>query len=157
MRGKASGKGVLMIRKQRTHSKAKEHEDLAACVALIFSNDRTFLDYYQKLFAELGFAPITANTCEVALGILRLTLVAFIIVDQGGKHLETRRVLECAHNTQRHAPALVISSKPDPQFRQEALQFGTVYYLDHPALPDDIVHALVTTNTSAQKDAPQSH
>jgi ActR/RegA family two-component response regulator len=127
----------------------KRREDIEGCVALIFSSNRGFLDYYRGLFMKLGFAPVTATTSVAALGILRLTIVAFVVVDQGGATFESRRVLERARQTQQHAPVLVITQKPDPHFRHEALALGAVDYLDHPALPDDIVHALLMGEASA--------
>lgn len=140
-----------MKRKAREPIAARLQEEVEGCVALIFSGDREFLDHYQELFMKLGFAPVTASTPEAALAILRLTIVTFVVVDQGGRIFESRGVLERARETQRHAPALVITRKPDPNFRHEALALGAVDYLDHPAHPDDIVHALLASSTRLQR------
>lgn len=144
-------------RRRQEPSTNKGREDVEGCVALIFSGDRNFLKYYRELFKKLGFAPVTATTPEAALAILRFTIVAFVVVDQGGATFESRHVLERARQTQQHAPVLVITRKLDPHFRHEVLALGAADYLDHPALPDDIVHALLASEAPAQRTVYSSH
>lgn len=136
MKGKLTGKP------------SKEHK---GCTVLILSCDGNFLEYYRKLFLELGFAPVTANTPDLALGVLHQTVVAFIVVDQSARPSKTRRIMECARRTQRHAPILAIARRPEPQFRHEELSLGAVDYLDHPARSDDIAYALLRSETRAPK------
>jgi DNA-binding NtrC family response regulator len=125
------------------------------CVALIFSSDRNFLDHYRELFMGMGFAPVTTTTPDAAQAILRLTTVTFVVVDQGSKNFETRQVLERVRKEQHHAPVLVIARKADPHFRQEALALGAADYLEHPALRDDVIHALLPGHLRAQQSLEQ--
>jgi DNA-binding response OmpR family regulator len=126
---------------------ANSGEDFQGCPVLIFSNDRGVLDYYRRMFANLGFAPVTATTAEAAVALLRLMIVAFVIVDQGDEFYESRRVVERARQTQVNAPVLLISQNADPDFRHQALAIGATACLNHPVLPDDIVHALIASET----------
>jgi ActR/RegA family two-component response regulator len=125
--------------------------DVAGCVVLIFSKDRSFLDHYREIFVSLGFVPITATTAEAALAILRLMVVAFVVVDQSSGIPESRKILEHARDAQRHGLVLVIAREANPHFRCEALALGAVEYLIHPVVPDDFVHALHLIHESVRR------
>ncbi len=146
-----------MKRKSQESLTTKDLEGRVGCVALIFSSDRDFLDYYRGMFIKLGFTPVTTTTPEEALAILRLAIVGLVIVDQGKKIFESQHVLERARETQQHAPVFVITRERDQNYRHEVLAMGAAACLDHPALPDDIAHALVTSDAREQRSAHRSH
>ena len=129
--------------RQETQEVSDKHEDVAGCPVLIVSTDREFVSHYRGMLVPLGIQPITATTSEAALAVLRLTVVAFVVVDQEIGTFDTRRILQRARKTQLHAPILVITRQPDPYLRREALALGAAAYLNHPVLRDDIVYALV--------------
>lgn len=117
--------------------------DSVGCAILIYSRDRAFLDYYRAMFLSLGLAPVTATTSEAALAILRLVIVAYVVLDEEAGHEGCRQVMHRACRTQRHAPVVVVSRKPDPDFQSQAMTMGAADYLNHPAFPDDFVHVLL--------------
>jgi len=141
---------------QRPQPSSIPKEDAAGCAVLIFSGEQSFLEYYRGIFISMGFTTLTATTPEATLAILRLSVVAFVVVDQGGVVLESRRVLERARETQLYAPVLVISRKPDANSRREALALGAAGYLDHPALPGDIIHELIASDVRARRTVRES-
>lgn len=128
-------------------------EDVPGCAVLIFSTDRTFIEHYRVLFRSLGFSPVTVTTPEAALAILRLMVVALVVVDFEDGPFDSRQILEGARSTQYYAPVLVIGRKSDQDFREQALALGAADYLDHPAHPDDIIHALLPSHAGARTTA----
>lgn len=120
-----------------------ECEDAPGCVVLIFSTDRGFLIRYCEMFISLGFKPLTASTPEAATALLRLLVMSLVVLDQESGTAECCQILRRARDLQYHAPALVIARTSDHSFRYEALSLGAADYLDHPALPEDIIHALL--------------
>lgn len=120
------------------------------CAVLIYSGDREFLDYYRTMFLSLGLSPVTATTVEAAVAILRLVIVAYLVVDAEGRLEEHRQVMERARKTQHHAPILVISRKHDPGFQHQVMTMGAADCLEHPALTEDMLHALLPGHALAK-------
>lgn len=120
-----------------------EREDAPGCVVLIFSTDRGFSIHNCETFISLGFKPLTASTPEAATALLRLLVMSLVVLDQQSGTAECRQILRYAQDLQYHAPVLVIARASDGNFRHEALSLGAADYLDHPALPEDIIHALL--------------
>ncbi|HET7212155.1 MAG TPA: hypothetical protein VFL79_01085 [Terriglobia bacterium] len=120
-----------------------EREDAPGCVVLIFSTDRGFLIRYCEMAISMGFKPLTASTPEAATALLRLLVMSLVVLDQESGTAECCQILRRARDLQYYAPVLVIARASDSNFRHEALSLGAENYLDHPALPDDIIHALL--------------
>lgn len=133
--------------------------DYRGCVVLIYCSDRSFLDYYRAMFISLGLSPVTATTPEVAMGVLRLAVVGFVVMDEAGGLSECRMVMRRAGELQHQGTLVVIGRDPDQIFRHEAIALGAAEYLDHPALPEDIIRALLPSHPSAhaQRTAPRGH
>lgn len=123
-----------------------EIPDYKGCAVLIYSGDRRFLDYYRTMFLSLGLTPVTAATSEAALAILRLMIVAYFVVDAKGGLEGCRQLIDRARETQHHAPVLVVSQKPDQDFRQRAMTMGATDCMEHPALMDNMLHALIPSH-----------
>lgn len=123
-----------------------EIPDYKGCAVLIYSGDRRFLDYYREMFLSLGLTPVTATTSKAALAILRLMIVAYVVVDAEGGLEGCRQLMDRARATQHHAPVLVVSQRPDADFRHQAMTMGAADCMEHPALMDNMMHALLPSH-----------
>jgi ActR/RegA family two-component response regulator len=124
--------------------------DYRGCVVLIFSSDRMFLDYYRTMFLSLGFSPVTATTPQAAKGILRLAIIVYMVVDFDEGAQTSREIIHYARQTQSHAPVVVMSRKADENLHHNTTDLGATDYLEHPALLDEVLQALVQQHASAQ-------
>lgn len=127
-----------------------EIAEFKGCAVLIYSGDRAFLDYYRSMFMSLSLTPVTATTSEAAMAILRLVIVAYVVVDAEGGIEPCRQVVRRARETQPHAPVLAVSQKHDPGFRHQVIRMGAADCLEHPALPDNMLHALLPGHALAK-------
>lgn len=123
-----------------------EIQDYEGCAVLIYSEDREFLDYYRAMFLSLGLSPVTATTSEAARAILRLMIVAYVVVDADGGLERCRQVMHRARETQHHAPVIVLSQKPDSDFRHQAMLMGAADCMEHPAKSDIMLGALLPSH-----------
>ena len=121
------------------------------CVVLIFSSDRMFLDYYCKMFLSLGFSPVTATTPQAAKGILRLAIIVYMVVDLDQGLQTSREIIHHARQTQSHAPVVVMSRKAHENLHHNTTDLGATDYLEHPALLDEMVQALLPREAFAQR------
>lgn len=124
--------------------------DYRGCVVLIYSGDRLFLDYYRTMFLSLGFSPVTATTPQAAKGILRLAIIVYMVVDLDEGLQNSREIIRYARQTQGHAPVVVMSRKSDENLKHDTIGLGATDYLSHPALLDEMVHALVPRAAAAR-------
>ena len=125
--------------------------DYRGCVVLIFSSDRTFLDYYRTMFLSLGFSPVTATTPQAARGILRLAIIVYMVVDLDEGFQTSLDIIRYARETQSHASVVVMSRKSDENLQPDRADLGATDYLEHPALLDEMVQALLPQHASAQR------
>jgi ActR/RegA family two-component response regulator len=139
-----------------TGTKESQAADYKGCAALICSGDRAFLDYYRAMFISLHFTPVTATTPEAAVAILRLMIVAFVLVDSEEGLEGCRQVIHRARRDQHHADVVVLGRKLDLDFRHQVIAMGAASCLDHPALPDDMVHTLVPGHAEARNPVHSS-
>ena len=126
---------------QQASESLRRAQRAEGCVVLIFSTKDEFLEHYREVALSLGFVPMTVETPDAAIAILRLMVVAFVVIDQSSGIQATRTILKRVQQDQAHALALVVAQEPDPRFRREALSLGAAEYLDHPAAPEDFVYA----------------
>ncbi|MEJ2009276.1 MAG: hypothetical protein P8Z30_14165 [Acidobacteriota bacterium] len=110
---------------------------------VIFSSNWDFIDHHREVLLSIGFGPIAATTPEATLAVLRLTAIELVIVDERVGVPETRRILKQTGNDSPKVPVLVVSSSFNAELRRQALELGAAGYLDHPALQDDVVLALL--------------
>ena len=132
-------------------------EDMPGCAVLIFSPDRSFIEHYCGMFMSLGFKPVIATTVEAAVALLRLLVVALVVVDEESGKIESGQILRRSRDMQYHAPVLVFGGRSDPDFRCQALALGAADYLDHPAFPGDIIHALLPSRAPRQRTDRPTH
>lgn len=134
-----------------TASTETQVADYRGCVVLIFSSDRLFLDYYRTMFLSLGFSPVTATTLQAAKGVLRLAIIVYMVVDLGEGIQTSREIIHYARETQCHAPVVVMGRKPHQDSHPVATDLGATDYLEHPALLDEMVQALLPGNAPAPR------
>lgn len=153
MADKTNQEGMEVVMWPRIHRAPipdnKEHTP--GCAVLIFSSDRGFVEHYFNMFNSLGLRPVPATTPEAAVAILRMLVVALIVVDEGRGKVESCQILQRARDIQFHAPVLVVSRRPDADFRQEVLTLGAADYLDHPAHSEDVIRALLPSYPGARQ------
>ena len=125
--------------------------DYRGCVVLIFSSDRMFLDYYRTMFLSLGFSPVTATTPQAARGILRLAIIVYMVVDLDEGLQTSREIIRYARETQSHASVVVINRRSDENLQPDRADLGATDYLEHPALLEEMVQALLPQHASAQR------
>lgn len=116
--------------------------DFRGCVALVYSGDPDFLNYYGSIFVSLGFTPVTATTPDAAAGMLRLTTVALVMVDQGETLQECREVIHRANETRYHASVVVACRMLSCNSRRDVTALKAMDLLQHPAKREDMVRAL---------------
>ena len=110
---------------------------------LIFSSDRGFIDHHRAILVSIGFVPITVNTLEAALAILRMMVIELVIVDERAGVQETERILKRAGDDGQNVPVLVVSTGADTELPIQAIKLGSAFYLSRPAFQDDVVRALL--------------
>lgn len=121
----------------------KKISDYRASAVLIYTSDCRFLHYYRSMFISLGLTPVSASTLEAARGIFRLAELALVLVDQDGSLLECHEVVRRAHMAQHKVPVVIVTRRPDPNFRLEARAMEAMDYLTHPVPADEILDVLV--------------
>lgn len=120
---------------------------------MIYSCNGSFIDHHRAILLSIGFAPITVTNLEAALAILRVMAVELVIVDAETGPQETRKIVDQAKGDGRHVPVLVVGRKSDGESRRQALKLGAADYLDHPALQDDVVQAILPDRPRERKSS----
>lgn len=110
---------------------------------MVSSHDPEFIEHHRAILLSIGFAPITATNLDAALAILRVMAVELVIVDAETGPQETRKIVEQAKGDVRPVPVLVVGRNADEESRRQALSLGAADYLDHPAMQDDVVQAIL--------------
>ncbi len=110
---------------------------------LIFSSDKGFIDHHRTILLSIGFVPITVNTLEAAVAILRMLVIELVIVDEDADVLETQGILKRAADEGQNVPVLVVSTGADAELPLQAIKLGSAFYLNRPAFQDDVVRALL--------------
>lgn len=136
-----------------TRSNKGKIEDYKGCAILVYSEDREFLEDCRTMFLAMGLTPVTSTTPAAARAILRLMIVACVVVDAESGPEACREVTRHARETQRLAPVIVVSQKANPGFRDQAMMMGAADYVDHPVLPEDMIHALLPSHKSRKQTA----
>lgn len=110
---------------------------------MIHSCSGSFIDHHRAMLLSIGFAPITTTNLETALAILHVMAIELVIVDGETAIQETQKILEYAMSDGRKVPVLVVGQDAGDEPRRRALALGAADYLDHPALQDDVVQAIL--------------
>lgn len=129
-----------MRRMESEKFKISDHKD---SIVLLYSSDTDFLDYYRRMFVSLGLTPLAATTPEAAMGMLRLTVVAFVVVDQDEGSKGCRQVIRHAQEAEYKSTVVVVSRNHLRNSHPEATGLEPAEHLDHPAPADDMLHALL--------------
>lgn len=128
-----------MNRMKSGKSKISGHKD---SLVLIYSSDDDFLNYYRSMFVSLGLTPITETTAEAALGMLRLTVVEFVVLDQDEERQGYEQVIRHAREAEYHPTVVGVSRKHHQNSHPEASGLEAAEHLGHPAPQEDLLDAL---------------
>jgi two-component system response regulator RegA len=111
---------------------------------LIFSGDKSFIDHHRAILLSIGFVPITVQTLEAALAILRVMAPELAIVDECVGAVDIQKILKRARDYGKNVPVLIVGSGADAELGIQAIELGSASYLNRPAFQDDVVRALLT-------------
>lgn len=111
---------------------------------LIVGRNLGILDYYREIFVGLGIKALVRSSYEGGLACLESGIFDFILVDQGSRAFEGRRILERAIEINRRVPVLVVTHCRDMGCYLEAMQLGAVDYLEEPISVPEMVRVVTT-------------
>jgi DNA-binding response OmpR family regulator len=106
---------------------------------LIIDEEEGDLKVLRLTLEGQGFEVSTCTTFEAGVHCLETVSFDFVMVSQGTKAFEGRRVLERATQLNRHQPVLVLTRCMDMPSYLEAMQLGAIDYLEKPVRPADLL------------------
>jgi DNA-binding NtrC family response regulator len=124
---------------------AKVARPRAAGKVLIVDDDPRDLFLYAACLQQGGCEVRTCNSYVEGVHALEAEVFDFIVVSQGTRAFEGRRVLERAIAISRRLPVVVVARSLEMGCYMEAMQLGALDYFEKPIAPSEIVR-LVTTN-----------
>jgi DNA-binding NtrC family response regulator len=86
-----------------------------------------------------GFQIFSCPTYEAGIQCLETEPFDFVVVSQGTKAFEGRKVLTRAMELDRHRPVLVVTRCLEMPCYLEAMQMGAIDYLEKPIPPADLL------------------
>jgi DNA-binding NtrC family response regulator len=129
----------------------------AKCRILLVDEDSNDLRFYRMILEDRGFEVAICNSFEDGIECLESRSFDLIMVGQGSRSFEGRKVVEQALSLDRHTPVLVITRCIDMDCYLEAMQLGALDYLEKPLTPAQIVRLaeqhLRHSNLSARESA----
>jgi len=106
---------------------------------LIIDEEASDLRVLRLILEGQGFEVSTSTTFEAGVQSLEKAPFDFVVVSQGTKAFEGRRVLERATQLNRRQPVLVLTRCMDMPCYLEAMQLGAIDYLEKPVPPADLL------------------
>jgi DNA-binding NtrC family response regulator len=106
---------------------------------LLVDEDNQDLRLYRMILEDRGFDVCICNSFEDGKRCLESQSFDFIIVGQGSRAFEGRKIIEQAIGIDRRIPVLVITRCIDMGCYLEAMQLGAVDYLEKPLPPDQVM------------------
>jgi DNA-binding NtrC family response regulator len=106
---------------------------------LLVDEEAQDLQSYCMLLESQGFEVSACNSIECGLDHLEREQFAFVLVGQGSKAFEGRKVLDRALQMDRHRAVLVVTRCVDMSCYLEAMQMGAVDYLEKPLALGDLL------------------
>jgi DNA-binding response OmpR family regulator len=106
---------------------------------LLVDEDAGDLRNIRLILEGQGFQVLPCPTYEAGVRCLETETFDFVVVSQGTKAFEGRRVLDRATQLDRHRPVLVLTRCMDMPCYLEAMQMGAVDYLEKPIPPADLL------------------
>jgi len=109
---------------------------------LLVDEDAGDLRILRLILEGQGFEVLTRTTYEDAIRCLEAEPFDFVVVSQGTRAFEGRRVLDRATQLDRHLPVLVVTRSIDMHCYLEAMQMGAIDYLEKPVPPADLLRSV---------------
>ena len=106
---------------------------------LLVDEDAGDLRILRLILEGQGFEVSTCPTYEAGLQCLETEPFDFVVVSQGTRAFEGRKVLDRATQWDRHRPVLVVTRCIDMHCYLEAMQMGAIDYLEKPVPPADLL------------------
>jgi DNA-binding response OmpR family regulator len=119
---------------------------------LVVHEDSALLVYYRHVLEELGLEVFTAGTYPAGLACLDQETFGLVVVSEGSRSFEGRRILEWALEDARRTPVLVVTRCHDLSRYLDAMQLGAVDYLEEPIRVAEM-ERVVTTHLRASRSA----
>jgi two-component system phosphoglycerate transport system response regulator PgtA len=111
---------------------------------LLVDEDQRDLRFHSLVLEERGFEILTCTSYEAGFQHLETEPFDFVLVSQGSKDFEGRRVLERAIQLDRHRAVLVVTRSIDMACYLEAMHMGAVDYIEKPVPPADLLRFVQT-------------
>jgi DNA-binding response OmpR family regulator len=126
-----------------TNTLAQRRIEFAAPVrkgrVLLVDENKHDLKHYSLVLGEEGFEVLACTSYEAGIRRLEMEPFDFVLVSQGSKAFEGRRVLDRAIQLDRHRAVLVVTRSIDTGCYLEAMQMGAVDYVEKPLLPAELL------------------
>ena len=119
---------------------------------LLVDEDTKDLNYFSTLLGRMGYSHRAFANCREAEGCLEREDFDFVIVNQGSPAFETHHLVELTLARDWHTPVVVLTRSLEMNCYLEAMQLGTVDYLEKPLAPGEFEH-LVTTHCQPRQRA----
>ena len=116
--------------------------------ALLVNEEPESLRLYSLLLRNWGYQVRACRRHEEALCCLGSEAFDVVVVSQGSRNFEGRRVLERAVSSNRRVPVLIIARCLDTACYLEAMQLGAADYLAEPVTSSAIGQVLKAHQTS---------
>jgi len=111
---------------------------------LLVDEDGADLNYYRLIIQEQGYEVRPCGSYEEGVRCLETERFDFVVVNQGSRAFEGRRVLERVNEIDRRTPVLILTRSVDIGCYLDAMQLGAVDYLEKPLAPSEVARVLQT-------------
>jgi len=120
----------------------KQFEPSPGGAVLLVDEDLEQLEWVERVIQGIGYSVQACNS--YAEGMRQLVSGAFdiVVVGQGSREFEGRRVLEGASEFNRHLPVVVVARQLEIRCYLEAMQLGAVDYLAGPFAGTDVARVM---------------
>jgi DNA-binding response OmpR family regulator len=106
---------------------------------LLVDEDRVDLKHYSLVLEEQGFKVLACASYEAGIQHLEMEPIDFVLVSQGSRAFEGRRVLDRAIQLDRYRAVLVVTRSIDTGCYLEAMQMGALDYVEKPLPPSELL------------------
>jgi len=133
-----------MALRVENHGAAGQPQLVPKGEVLLGDDDRGDLVYHHPILQEQRHNVWARESYEEGACCVDSEAFDLVIVSQGSRSFEGRRVLERATEIDRRLPVLVLTRRVDMECYLEAMQLGAVDYLEKPLTVSEAVRVLET-------------
>ncbi len=116
---------------------------------LLMDDDAPFRTRLARALEARGFAVVTAEGIQQALGIIEQTPPAFAVMDMRLEDGNGLKAVEALHRKRADARAIMLTGYGNIASAVQAVKSGAIDYLSKPADADDVVRALLAVEDHA--------